>query len=70
MLQGPRDGCGKGVGAVSAELGIDFLKPTDEVEDFLALHRAASRLAEVGAAAEGAGIIDEAFMSLGLQKGT
>ena len=58
------------MGAVPAELGIDFLKPTDEVEDFLALHRAASRLAEVGAAAEGSGIIDEAFVGLGLEKGT
>ena len=58
------------MGAVSTELGIDFLEPTDEVEDFLALHGPASSLAEMGAATEGAGIIDEAFMSLGLQKGT
>ena len=70
MVQGPGDGGGKGMGTVSTELGIDFLQPADEVEDFLALHRAAGGLAEVSAAPEGTGIIDEAFVGLGLEKGT
>ena len=70
MIHGPRDGGGKGMGTVPTEFGIDFLQPADEVEDFLALHGAASSLAEMGATTEGAGIIDEAFMSLGLEKGT
>jgi len=56
--------------AVSTEFGIDFFEPTDEVEDFFALHGPAGGLAEVGAAADGAGIIDEAFVGLGLEKGT
>jgi len=58
------------MGTVSTELGIDFLQPADEVEDFLALHGAASSLAEVSAASERAGIVDEAFVGLGLEKRT
>jgi len=58
------------MGTVSTELGIDFFQSADEIKNFPALHRAASSLAEMGATTEGAGIIDEAFMSLGLEKGT
>jgi len=55
------------VGAVSTELGIDFFQSADEIENFPALHRAASSLAEVSAASERAGIVDEAFVGLGLE---
>ena len=58
------------MGAVSTELGIDFFQSADEIENFPALHRAASSLAEVSAASERAGIVDEAFMGLGLEKRT
>jgi len=58
------------VGAVSTELGIDFFQSADEIENFPALHRAASSLAEVSAAPERAGIVDEAFVGLGLEKRT
>ena len=70
MFQSPRDRRGKGVGAISTELGIDFFQSADEIENFPALHRAASCLAEVSAAPERAGIVDEAFVGLGLEKGT
>ena len=58
------------MGAVSTELGIDFFQSADEIENFPALHRAASSLAEVSAAPERAGIVDEAFVGLGLEKRT
>ena len=58
------------MGAVSTELGIDFFQSADEIENFPAFHGAASSLAEVSAAPERAGIVDEAFMGLGLEERT
>ena len=57
------------MGTIAAETGIDGLESANEIENIFAIHGTASGRAEVGAAAEGARLIDEALLSLGLEKG-
>jgi hypothetical protein len=53
--------------AVAAEVVVDFLEAVDEVEDMGAGIHAAGGLAKVGAAAEGAGFVDEATGGAGVE---
>ena len=55
--------------SVAAEVVVDFLEAVDEVEDMGAGIHAAGGLAEVGAAAEGAGLVDEATGGAGIEQG-
>ena len=55
--------------AVAAEVVVDFFEAVDEVEDMGAGIHAAGGLAEVGAAAEGAGFVDEATGGAGIEQG-
>lgn len=64
----PSEGRGESVRSVPAELGIDLLETTNEVEDFFSIPRTASGLAKVSAATERAGGIDKALLGLGLKE--
>jgi hypothetical protein len=50
-------------------VAVDFLEAVDEVEDMGAGIHAAGGLAEVRAAAEGAGVVDETAGGSGVEKG-
>ena len=57
------------MGAVSTKIRVDLLKLTNEIENLFPIHGPSGGLAEVGAATEGAGFINEAFLGLRLQEG-
>ena len=54
------------MGSIPTEIGINGLESANEIENIFAIHGTASGLAEVGAAAEGTRLIDEALLGLGL----
>ena len=55
--------------AVAAELFVDLLEAADEIDDFAARIGSARRGAEVGPAAEGSVLVNEAARALRIQQG-
>jgi hypothetical protein len=70
LFQFGAEGFFQGDGAGALEVAVDFFEAVDEVEDLAAGMGAAGGLAEVGAAAEGAGFVDEAAGGAGIEQGT
>ena len=56
------------MGSIATEIGVDGLESANEIEDIFTIHGTACGLAEVGSTTEGARLIDEALLGLGLEE--
>ena len=67
IREGVINGVVDGMRTVAVEVGVDFFETADEVEDLVSRVGAASGCAEVRAATEGAGFVDEATGGFGIE---
>ena len=57
------------MGAVPTQEPVDILQLTDQIENFLPIHRSTGRLTKMGPTAEGAGFINQALSVFGVEEG-